>query len=559
MERLKTLGVSALVICLLLFASYSGILCSSDAPVMTVARDVTVFFLYICMIMAWGVSLWKRIMHRPIQKYLLFIVGCMLFWIFVRTCKNQFFQNLEPWGRWFWYQYYIPMILIPLFGLFVAAYIGKPEDWRLPKGYFVLLVPALFLITGVLTNDLHELAFAFPNGYDADYTRSFIYYAVVVWMLGMLLATIGVLWYKCRLPYIKRRVWLPLSFVGVGVLYCVLYWIDSSKTRFGFVEMTVMYCALTAAIWESFISTGLIPSNKKYKTFFQESSVGAQIVDTDGSKRYWSKTAAKISEETFERLKTETVFESNGDTELHMKALRCGYVIWQEDLSAVNRGLEALQETERELKDRTQLLHAELKQKSQALKVQEQTKIYRVITAQTAGQLEKIEQLLKQLECSDAAQSRCILSEINVIGAYIKRRSNLILLKEAHKEIPGEELLRCLEESIENLKVCGVHCTAAVTGIKTLDPDYGAMFYDLFEAVIESTLPSLHTLLAVVSRRGAMLRLSVSVECDKEIDKLIDDQWQQATQSRLGGCFTCELQENSAHISLCLPEGGGKQ
>lgn len=45
-----------------------------------------------------------------------------------------------------------------------------------------------------------------------------------------------------------------------------------------------------------------------------------------------------------------------------------------------------------------------------------------------------------------------------MLGAYIKRRSNLIFISESQKNIPIEELARCFEESGENLHIFGADC-----------------------------------------------------------------------------------------------------
>lgn len=561
MRNLKKAAMPALAVCLIIFTACLRAARRYDNQLILAVQELVIFYIYIGMIAAWGVSVRRRIMHRPIKRYLLLTVLCMLLWVFARTCKNQFFCNIEPWGNRFWYMYYIPMILIPLLGFFIAVHIGKRENWKLQKRYLLLFVPAVLLIAGILTNELHGMAFEIfqnSNG-ETDYIRGPLYYAAAVWMLVMFLLCIGVLWYKCRLPHAVKRVWQPLAVVGVGVLYCILYWIDCSHSGFGFIEMTVAYCAVTAAIWESCIAVGLIPSNTKYRAFFNFSDIGAQIVNENGGRLFFSKTAREISQDTFERLKTETVPVQGGDAALHMKALSHGYVIWQEDLSVINRSIHELQRIEKELKDGAELLKEEFTERSQKLRVQEQIRIYNKLSAHTERQLGKIEQLLEQMKTADSSAARRILSEINVLGAYIKRRSNLIFISESQKNIPMEELVRCFEESIENLRVFGADCAFSAADGEALSCEYAMLIYDLFEEVTENVMSSLQTLLAAVSRRGSCLRFRVRFQCDEmPVEFCCSQRLSEEVQNADGQIFY-ECEDDTACVTLSLPERSGVQ
>ena len=57
----------------------------------------------------------------------------MAFWMIAKTVKYEFLTaNTDPLGRYIWYCFYIPMMLIPLFGMFVVKHIGKPEGYHSP-------------------------------------------------------------------------------------------------------------------------------------------------------------------------------------------------------------------------------------------------------------------------------------------------------------------------------------------------------------------------------------------------------------------------------------------
>ena len=66
------------------------------------------------------------------------ISGLMVFWFMIRSTRY-FFTYDAVIDRQLWYWYYLPMLLIPLFSLFVAILLGKSGDARLSKKTLLLL------------------------------------------------------------------------------------------------------------------------------------------------------------------------------------------------------------------------------------------------------------------------------------------------------------------------------------------------------------------------------------------------------------------------------------
>lgn len=74
-----------------------------------------------------------------------------------------------------------------------------------------------------------------------------------------------------------------------------------------------------------------------------------------------------------------------------------------------------------------------------------------------------------------------------VIGAFVKRRSNLALICEGERSVSIDELTYCIRESLEYLEGCGVVCalTSSTGGIKT-DGTVLQTAYDFFEDCVET-------------------------------------------------------------------------
>ena len=111
----------------------------------------------------WGISLWQRIVQAQVRRYLAATAALCVFWLSIRTVKF-FFAATPAAIRYLWYGYYLPLILVPLFGVFLVQYLGKKEFFELSWKTKLLYAPAFFLIGLVFTNDFHQLVFLFPFG-----------------------------------------------------------------------------------------------------------------------------------------------------------------------------------------------------------------------------------------------------------------------------------------------------------------------------------------------------------------------------------------------------------
>lgn len=557
---MKPTGIAALVVLLLLLTGALRLIIT-DNLLANAGRFLLVFSIYIGMLAAWTLSIHRRMMHSHIRGYLLGTAALMLLWVLLRTLRHSPFNFIDVASRLLWYAYYIPMILIPLLSFFAALCLGKPETWRPPRRYNLLFIPAGVLILGVLTNDFHRLAFRFAPGFanwDADYTHHVLYFIVAVWMAGFFLAAVGLLFQKSHIPHTKKRIWMPLALMGVVVVYTVLYAIDSSKTGFGFIEMTAMLCTMTAAIWESCIQTGLLPSNTKYGAFFHASPLAAQIVGGSGLAHYSSKLSQPVAPAVLERLKEAGTLQPDTDTALHASPIRGGYVVWREDISHLSRLIGALRDTGAQLQDGVELLKDEISTKSRRLRIQEQNRLYDLTLRQTMPQLAKIKRNLSAAPQADNAEQLRLLKETNVLGTYIKRRSNLVLMAEGREAVTAEELSRCFYESFDSLEAGGVRCVLLMQAVGGMNPVHALLCYDLFEAVAEAALPTLRNLFVTLADHENVYKLSIETESDAQQAAFPGAHWRRKTIAALNGSVTSEAEAAGIfHVSLRLPKGDG--
>ena len=84
-------------------------------------------------LIVWCVSIHNRILNKQIRQYLLWVGVLMLGWLNIRFVKWDFIHYTDPLGRYMWYAFYIPMLVIPLLGVFIIQCVDKPENYVLPK------------------------------------------------------------------------------------------------------------------------------------------------------------------------------------------------------------------------------------------------------------------------------------------------------------------------------------------------------------------------------------------------------------------------------------------
>ena len=177
------------------------------------------------LILGWIISINRRILQESVRHYLLAVGILLALWLYIRTLKWMFFPSFSWQSRYLWYGYYIPLVLVPLFGTFLIQYPGKKETYQLPWKMKLLYFPALFLIGLVYTNDLHQLVFRFPEGLyyaDSSYTYAIGYFAIAAWCLILTVYFITALILKCRAPGKKWFRKMPVLVLGAAILFILL-------------------------------------------------------------------------------------------------------------------------------------------------------------------------------------------------------------------------------------------------------------------------------------------------------------------------------------------------
>ena len=125
--------------------------------------------------------------------------------------------------------------------------------------------------------------------------------------------------------------------------------------------------------------------------------------------------------------------------------------------------------------------------------------------------------------CKCVHEKRDLLRRIVVVGAYLKRRNNLILVNEQDGVIREEELKLSIEEMAKNLQLAGVRCAASVQLGRDIPSDVVMKLFDFYEYVVESAFDGISCLLARFFCRDNGFYCCVDAVCSMDLTALQTD------------------------------------
>ena len=473
--------------------------------------------LYLLLFSLWGFSLDRRIIQKQALHCLRLTAALMLLWLVLRTLKYEVVTDLTV-ARYIWYLYYLPMLFIPLLGVYIALSLGKSEKFLLSGKIGALaLVPAvLFLL--VITNDLHQQMFAFDSGVPGvpdnySYSHGFLYFICLGWIVACMFFSLICLLKKSRIPGGGKKKIRPFVIGCTMVLYGVLYMLGIPAVRWLFGDMNVMFCLLCAAIYESCIRCRMIQSNTGYVELFEATTLAACIADRNGDIVLRSRTAGEDMVCPKEGLQ---ILRPNG-IRISSAPINGGYAVWQDNVRPLIELRTKLSENKTEIKNNKEKLQEAYLVRKKLHELTEKNRIYDEIETRYGKQITRIGQLLKQCEGAEPVEIQNLMKRILLLGTYIKRSANLYFLSLEYDFLPQQELRLTVDEAVRVLTVCGTECSVVYHTTKPMLSEEVMRLFDLLKTVAETTINGLQSLFISVSDS----EMDLSAECSADLTSLI--------------------------------------
>ena len=408
-----------------------------------------------------------------------------ILYLTVRFVQDAFLYVNIPWMRFTGYFINIAAVFIPLFGLYGAFYLGRPEDYRISKKWYLLLIPACFLSVMALTNEWHHFLYYIvpeepqPNLYFHPYIGTYIIY---LWGLWMIAHQVHVIYQRngtTKSDPLYRKL-IPFYEPILLFLFSIPYAATAYVVRFELVEYSAGLIFILVLCWELYILVGLIPVNTQYEDVFRRSTVAMQILSSDGERIAVSENAAEITPAMLEALKQNQHFSVTEDVIMHLHQIPGGCMIWQTDLSQINHAFRELQRLNAELEEEQDLLAQEIRIQSDEASVQARNDIYDSLSTEVAGQLASLTTLLSKESLSTDDWNRICL-----IGTYIKRFCNLQLTYQEQKTIPMGDLAISLQDVAKCMKKLGIRTSLDFCPTSNLEPELILFIMKALEEILE--------------------------------------------------------------------------
>ncbi|MFR8050451.1 MAG: histidine kinase N-terminal 7TM domain-containing protein [Fusicatenibacter sp.] len=522
MSYQKKRRLSCIVVLLFVLLAYICRFIETDNELIQTLADQCRACTYLGIYCAWVIYLNKHVVQKKVRQYLTAIGCLMVCWFFLRTVKYHIL--LDPLGGHIcWYLYYIPMILIPTFGLSATLLMDGAEKKTTKWITGILLFFSVVLIVCVLTNDLHQQVFRFegPVPYsDKNYSYGILFMLIQFWIIACLVIMEILLVKKSRIPD-RKRFWLP---VIPGLL--LLGWNIANLLRLPFIktfagDMTAICCLLMAAIFQGCILCGLIQTNSRYFELFQATGgLDAEITDNSFRRYYFSGEFPELSKDLRDSIIAKLSVQERGIRINHLP-VKGGHLFWSEDISVLLDQYQDIQEQQEELTARNQLLRKTYKKEAERRKLEEQNRLLNIIQSQTSRQYELLSHYMEKLEQTESREEyELILSKIVVVGTYLKRRKNLMLTRYSSREdsLTMADLKQSLAESCENLKLCEIKAAYFVQDKeKQLRADDVLKCYDFFEWLLEQLFDVMNSVFFRVTHIEEKLQISVHIVSQEDI------------------------------------------
>ena len=510
----KSTRNTVLFIGFLLLAGFANFFSRTAVPELDSLMACVNYVTYIGLLLFWMEAVWVRLLPSPARTSVLSSAILMLLYMLLRIFKYRFAVSVIL-SRYVVYAYWIPQMLIPALFLMTCLRIRRGKRGTGIRNERLLLIPGAALSLLVMTNDLHALVyvpridlsqFILDTG---TYRLGPCFYLLYVWMILAMVVGLVICFQETG----------KLSRKAVGLLIAVLaLWaslvmlnllvLDKLPARFSMYNVPEIHIFCILAIYEIFIRSRLFPYNENYTGFFRKLRIPALITDRNFHPVFRSEAALSAGSEAL-RSSVDQPVALTPDHKLHGKALHAGYAFWLEDESTVHRVQERLQEANEMIEQENDLIRAETEQKEKDAYLQSRHRIYHEIAEELYPCQKRIGQLLDEaVPGTDGFREK--IAAASVLNAYVKRKTNLLLLA-AEKEYLGlEELFIALQESAGYLTLAGLQTTAWRTEEKLYPAEMIIALYDVFEQIAEQLLGRAPSLM--VSWNGESLRLTAETE-----------------------------------------------
>ena len=487
----------------LLMAGFANLLAFSGNSELESLMTEANYLIYIGLLLFWLRSVRARLLPSRTGTWVTGAALMMLLYQLLRVFKYRF--AVEPGAmRYSVYLYFLPMTLIPTLFLMTSLHIraGRWDET-------LLLIPQGLLSLLAVTNDLHGLVYSPRVALSqfevatGTYTHGPVFFALYAWMILSFAAGLLLLLLTTARQRGKALLAL-LAVVGLwfGILLIFILFQDGIYGPHMYNNPEIHIFGMLG-VFEVCIRYRLIQHNENYMAFFSRLRTPALVTDRGFHPVYRSGEALRAEAGQLQAALAAPVYLTP-DVKLSGHAVRGGFAFWTEDETEVHRAQARLAEANELIESENSLIQAETEQREKDAWLQSRHRIYHEIAEIMYPCQQRIEGLLEQMK-PEAPDFRDRLARVSVLNAYVKRKTNLLLLAAEQDSLSTHALFLALRESANYLSLAGLR-TDARQPEEELDLPAAAVIalYDAFETLAEQLMGRASSLM-VSWQEGALV------------------------------------------------------
>ena len=507
MEEKKINRNTCLFNAFLLLAGVANLLAWVGIPTLETLMTEANYLIYVGLTLFWLQSVQARLLASREKTWVTGAAWMMLLYQLLRVFKYRF--AVEPAAmRYAIYLYFVPMTLIPTLFLMTCLHIRRRNRTRRRNEVLLLIPQGLFSLLA-LTNDLHGLvyaprvalsAFAVDTG---TYAHGPVFYALYAWMILCLAAGFLLLLLKtARQPGKALLSLLVVVAVWCGLLLTNVLFQNGIYGPHMYNSPEIHMFGMLG-VFEICIRYRLIPHNANYAVFLEALKTPALVTDRTFCPAYRSGAALCADADQLRAALTAPVYLTP-DLKISGREVRGGYAFWAEDEAEIHRAQERLAEANELIESENNLIQAETEQREKDAWLQSRHRVYHEIAEIMYPVQRRIEGLLEQMEPNTSA-FREHLAVVCVLNAYVKRKTNLLLLSAEKESLTTHDLYLALKESAVDLTQAGLRTDVGQPEEAALPSDRVIALYDAFEAVAERLIGDAHSLMVSMRPNALVL------------------------------------------------------
>lgn len=513
-------------------------------------------FLYMGIILGWGFLVHQRILNVAVRKYLDIATAFMILLFVSRMLRYAYFKDNPVVIEYAWYAYYVSFTMVPLCVLYAALYVGKQNGETLHfPGKWLWGLEAAFCVL-ILTNAWHNQLLRFTDQAAGKCTYGPFYYCCLLWGASLTMLSFLIILKRCSINEVRKNWFVPSLGMLLGVTMMVAYFFcKGSPEIFGIsiYNLQEAFCITYILPFECMIQLGILPNNSRYELFFQKSPLHAVIYDKAGKIAYESGD--------FHIVNGKTDLNKEGNFRRSEKEIPGGRIVWYEDMTAVLRIGEEIAKVTEQLEEENDLIRQENEIRTERISYETKNRLYDKIADALKEKAVLINEMISSKEFMEWMSSgderwKEQLVHATVLGVYVKRMGNLMLITEENNTISTRELAISIKESLEYFALSGRTQELREKREEILPAKQILLAFEIYEKVMELAYDSIFSMAVRINHDDESL-LSMEFDAGEEFGEQLEAVRKNEELRAVGGAIFIKNEDDTWQVNLqfqgCFP------